>query len=609
MNEQPFQHHIHLLYVPTLACNLGCPYCYLGAQTSGRSLKQDSARAVATLQQALTAFREAGVLPFNVSLHGGEPTMLPAEVLDGLFTLIRRHYVGHFDELNARGFRKSFPHIKTNLYNFHTLYDLFERHRVSISASIDLPLALHGRYRTTRRGRPWLKQTVENLRLLARYPHNKKISSTLYREHLEDIPALIADIWRIHRELGFDMNNLNFMFGFESAGSRDKAGPAAPGLFRAVPEDMQVRFYEAMREEFTGSELEEGFRRNWFDEFTPSYCTNSFNCGERFYLLQSDGQVWSCVRGQGVAECRYGNILHDPVAEIMAAGSSRIAMLHQQSGLDEQCRACDYLRVCHTGCPVVKKQMGITKSYTCALQKAIYRDNPRSYPPAAAPDEQQAVSREYLLGMHPALAHDLVRHEPARQRVGLVLPNDLGEEKNALSELVEADPLLRALYSDSAIILEINGDPCRLRSQLLKQGRDLFSIGAGDRVALHIKRSLFDANCQETLRNTLHLQLLRDTHVVYGEERRSKQEHLFTHQIFYPHLQASDSHGPDFVMADLSGLLNLHRGMFITGVLNNLFVTTGYLREYHYQKQKANAFYHIQAVNLPFQNLEFYWDE
>ena len=43
------------------------------------------------------------------------------------------------------------------------------------------------------------------------------------------------------------------------------------------------------------------------------------------------------------------------------------------------------------------------------------------------------------------------------------------------------------------------------------------------------------------------------------------------------------------------------------GVLNNLFVTTFFLREYHYQKQKANAFYHVQTANLPFQNFEFHY--
>ena len=40
---------------------------------------------------------------------------------------------------------------------------------------------------------------------------------------------------------------------------------------------------------------------------------------------------------------------------------------------------------------------------------------------------------------------------------------------------------------------------------------------------------------------------------------------------------------------------------------NNLFFTTSYLRDYHYLKQKENAYYHIQAINLTFQNIEFYY--
>ena len=40
---------------------------------------------------------------------------------------------------------------------------------------------------------------------------------------------------------------------------------------------------------------------------------------------------------------------------------------------------------------------------------------------------------------------------------------------------------------------------------------------------------------------------------------------------------------------------------------NNMFFTTTELRDYHYQKQKNNAYYHIQAINLPFQNIEFYY--
>mgnify|MGYP000877110087 CR=1 FL=1 len=593
--------------MPTLCCNLSCRYCYLGSQTDPTTLKRDSALAVATLQQVLQRLLDAGVQPFNVSLHGGEVTTLPPSVLEQLFSTINRHYLDHFDQLNALGYRKAVPHLKTNLFNFHTLYDLFDRYRVSISASIDLPLSLHAKYRTDLRGRSWLNRTVENLRLLARYPHSKKISATLYKEHLQDIPALIDDIWTIHRDIGFDMNNFNIMFGFGSElNCRKFGGQPELGLQQASEAD-QLKLYHALQDAFTGTELEEGLRRNWFDEFKPSYCTNAFNCGERFYLLQSDGAVWSCVRGQGVEPLYYGNILSDGVEAVLAEGGRRVRLLHQQQGLDPDCRACGYLSICHTGCPAVKLQNGSGKSYTCQLQQAIYRDNPASYPPLA-PAEQPAAAREYLLGMHPALLQDELAQEES-QRPVLLIPAELYDLKNSLQNLIAGDPLLQQLYSPDGFVLELNGDLIPLQSQILAPQRSFYSIGQDDQLVLHVRRSLFEANCEELIRNTLYIQLLRDTSVVYGDEQRSKQEHLITHQIFYNLLQPDQLLGEKWLTADLTGLLQLSKVWFIKNVLNNLFVTTSQLREYHYQKQKNNAFYHIQAINLPFQNFEFYWDD
>ena len=86
-----FERSIHLLYVPTLCCNLSCSYCYLGKQTSEAALKRDAERAVHTLRHTLDALRDAGVLAFNVSLHGGEVTTLPPDVLDALFGMVRAH--------------------------------------------------------------------------------------------------------------------------------------------------------------------------------------------------------------------------------------------------------------------------------------------------------------------------------------------------------------------------------------------------------------------------------------------------------------------------------------------------------------------------------------
>ena len=57
---------IHLLYVPTMACNMQCRYCYLEDHTVDTLRGGD---CLETLQYAIAKFREADVVPFNISLH------------------------------------------------------------------------------------------------------------------------------------------------------------------------------------------------------------------------------------------------------------------------------------------------------------------------------------------------------------------------------------------------------------------------------------------------------------------------------------------------------------------------------------------------------------
>ncbi|WP_205750466.1 radical SAM protein [Deinococcus fonticola] len=596
-SEVAARRHIHLLYVPTVYCNLDCSYCYLGQQTSTADLKLDITRAVSTLRFALEKFEAANVLPFNVSLHGGEVTTLPVPVLDELFTIIRGHYRQHFDELNALGYRKAAPHIKTNLFRFAPLLELFRRHKVSVSASIDLPLALHDRYRLRRDGKGWRDRTEENLRLLAAYPHNSKISATLSAVHLEDVDAIVQDIWYIHRELGFDMNNMNLMFAFESALNSEDPNKVP---LQPVHAPGQLALYHALHEQFMGTELEEGLRRNWFDEFSPSYCTNAFNCGEKFYLLQSDGNVYSCVRGQGIPEFHYGNIFTDSVEQILQTGAHKISLMHQRFGFDEHCQGCGHLSTCHTGCAVVKFQRQHGQSYTCDLQRQMYADQPLSFP-ADPPEEQREYAAAYAAQMHPTLhLEGLPTLAPQR----LVLPNDLYDEKNELLKIIEQDETLQQLYREDAFLLEHGGEVLALASQILKPERLLLTVAENDPVGLHVHRDLLAGG--EAHRNTLYVQLLRDSPVVYGDEARTKQAHLFTYQLWLDHLLPS-SYSENYLYADLGPILRAHSHLYQRGVLNNLLVTTSALRDYHYLKQKNNAFYHIQAINLPFQNAEFYY--
>lgn len=592
---KPPARSIHLLYVPTLCCNLACDYCYLGKQTTEAALKRDADRAVSTLTYALEQLQKANILAFNVSLHGGEVTTLPKPVLAQLFNLIRQHYLQHFDALNALGYKKQNPHIKTNLFRFESLFDFLSQHKVSISASIDLPLAMHAKHRVTRSGKNWLDRTKDNIRLLAKYPHPRKISATLCADHLKDIPAIIDDIWYIHRELGFDMNDFNIMFAFDSELSRAAHSHALTYATAA----QQTQLYDALMAAFMGTELEDGLRRNWFDEFKPSYCTSSFNCGEKFYLLQSDGAVYSCVRGQGIDAFRYGNLFDHDIKTILDNGAKKIRAIHQEFGFDSACQGCQNLSTCHTGCPVVKYQQNTGRSYTCNLQKKLYADNPLSFPADRTP-----YTRRYANAMHTGVELNLPE-EP--QPLSILLPNDFVQEKNTLHWLIQQDPILQQLFDNQTFLLEIEDEIIPLESQLIKTKRTLHMFAAQDTLTLHIRKQIFKTNCSETLRNTLYIQLLRDTPVVYGDEQRQKQEHIVTYQIHTPSLTASERLGPDYLQFHITDFLRLHHTHFRHGISNNLFITTYYLRDYHYQKQKNNAFYHIQTANLPFQNVEFHY--
>ena len=107
--------------------------------------------------------------------------------------------------------------------------------------------------------------------------------------------------------------------------------------------------------------------------------------------------------------------------------------------------------------------------------------------------------------------------------------------------------------------------------------------------------------------NALYIQLLTGDTIVYGDEGRTKQRHIANEMIYKQVAEADSSDRKGYMRVDLTHFLGRY-GRYLSAVqANNIFFTTAALRDYHYSKQKNNAFYHIQAVDLPFQNLEFYY--
>ena len=176
--------YIHLLYVPTMACNMRCKYCYLEDNTKDINTKYNE---VDTLKYAINKFKESNVIPFNISLHGGEVTTLSKESFHDIIETISNYYKDNKNIIKAGGFTLGNPHIKTNMYALDKHIDTIKEFNVSISGSLDLPLKMHDEYRVTKGDKSTLDKILSNIELMKDIPNKKKVSATIFKEHIKYI--------------------------------------------------------------------------------------------------------------------------------------------------------------------------------------------------------------------------------------------------------------------------------------------------------------------------------------------------------------------------------------------------------------------------------------
>ena len=570
---------IHLLYVPTMACNMACKYCYLEDNTYDESC---SYKALDTLKYAVNKFRESEVIPFNISLHGGEVTTLSHDDFYDLVEYISDYYNENRDLISNAGFRVGVPHIKTNLYGIDKHIDTIKKFNVSVSGSLDLPFSLHRKYRVTKGGKDTLDKIFKNIELLEDIPNKKKVSSTIFKEHYNHIDEIIEDIKYLNKNSCLNMNDFNFMIGFDYNSN---------GMLHHLTEEEQVEFYNRMHKEFDGTDLDSGVNGAWFDEFGPEYCSNCDNCGEKFFLLERNGDIYSCVRGQKNKDYYYGNIYKDSVESILNTAINKIFINHNKLPFNEECKNCGYLYLCKTGCPFVKNNYNSNKSYTCLLQKKMYED--RNYLKDEYNDESVY---QYINKMR---TDDIRKYIPNTNKNNNDYPN--------LESMISSDKNLKYIYDSNSFILSVDGVLYNLESQIIKETRDIVYFTKKSSIKIYMKKNLILENCDYPENNSLYIILLSGNLVTYGDEGRTKQRHISTKQIYKGVLDNTKSDMDDYYVYDISNFIKEFSLEYSDTNENNLFFTTSALRDYHYLKQKNNAYYHIQAINLPFQNIEFYY--
>ena len=116
---------------------------------------------------------------------------------------------------------------------------------------------------------------------------------------------------------------------------------------------------------------------------------------------------------------------------------------------------------------------------------------------------------------------------------------------------------------------------------------------------------MLEEECDYPENNALYLMLLSGDLVTYGDERRTKQRHIATHQIYKGVLDHSGDNEEEWYVYDISGLLREYAKEYATDSPNNLLVTTTELRDCHYRKQEKMPITIYRLSISPFRTLNF----
>ncbi|EKS9093964.1 radical SAM protein [Campylobacter coli] len=577
-----------LTFVPNSYCNFACSYCYLGKLTERKEKTTDMAEQFKKIAKKL---KDDGVIITEVILHGAELSASPYEHVKELLKAIDEYKKeNHFlIRVLSKDSKKGhhYIHLKTNLYFLDRFFELFKKYEVGISASIDLPLRFHEKYRVLKSGKSTLEKTLKMIELLSAYPYFKQISTTMTKEHL-NVDEFIRDVYKLE-SLGFDMaSDFYIMFTYQSAN--------AQGDFQMPSDEDMLNFYKNLREKLKDTKYSFALEHFWFKEFLGGYCTNCTNCGDNL-LIQKNGDVYVCHRSQALNELRAGNIFNENYESLKIRNITNIRILENSLKLHKDCLECDYFHLCKASCTIERNDTKLGKSYTCALQKAIYKNNAEFF---KADKTLAEISLDEFL-----------RQNQTNNYKSFLIPNlslEFRESKNSLENIINDDEILQKLYLKDNFLISVNDELALLdfeKDALYKS----FKISSKDNIKLLIKKEVFDYSTKETLSNFIYMSLLGGEAKVYGDEKREKTLHIETKHLYLEKLLNESLELEGYLIYDISSFLKENSRLYSLNHKNFIFFTTKALREYHYEKQAKNAFYHAQTINLPFLRFEFTWED
>lgn len=335
-------HPFSLILLPTLQCNAECDYCFEHKSDARLTLDQ----LTVLMRAVLEHLERSEIETLSVYWQGGEVMTLPPEWFLRAQDVIR--------ELAASMNRQVFHYLQSNLlaYGPHWNRVVSEMFGGSVGSSMDYPNI----YRKVAGGGP---KEYENL-WTRKLREAKDAGIEVGIIALPNALTLKGGAERFYSyfvdELGVTDIQVNTPFPGGAANTVKLGYPLdAPRLIAFLHNLADIWIKSGSLERVRVSPFDRLLR--FFTEgINDLVCIWRENCAKEFVCIDPSGNVAQCdCWVTAYPDARFGNLFDgNSLTELLSRSSARYQLLTRPGVLieNEDCLECDYLSLCHGGCPV-----------------------------------------------------------------------------------------------------------------------------------------------------------------------------------------------------------------------------------------------------------------
>lgn len=320
-------HMLNLVLVPTLKCNLACPYCFEAGHKTMET--------VSHYFPALKAFAEKHFEKYEtvqISLFGGEPLLFSDALLD---------YLSFLSKLKKNKRYNLITSIVTNatLLDKKTADRLLENDCVSLQATIDGDKEMHNTLRVNSSKVPTYDTIVSNFQAVVDLGIARKkkthfiLRLNLYNQNVESVRKTLSDVdERLRSHIDVLFRPIYSTACFESKNTDNCHN------LRGYYEAAEKLGYGIVQNSYFLQQCEAGGDKN-------------------FFYVTPDLKTWKCLGDMSYKAACFGEIRPD--GDLLLAGDKLAAWYkHSNPFSDRKCRECAKLPECYGGCIMKRMKTG-----------------------------------------------------------------------------------------------------------------------------------------------------------------------------------------------------------------------------------------------------------